>query len=126
MLPFLFVLVCISCEHGGADDVCKTCVPRQVVLTWQQDPTTTMTITWRTDDRQEIHTLRYSHNPDALFSRWQTLKAKTYTFEETTAWLHTVELTGLDPDTDYHVVIDHPTESESFLFSYHPKPGWCS
>jgi hypothetical protein len=34
--------------------------PRQVVLTWQNNPSTTMTITWRTSSPEGKHILRYA------------------------------------------------------------------
>jgi len=113
---FAFIFLFHGCENQNDHDICESCIPRQVVLTWQQDPATTMTITWRTDDLQEFHTLRYTDRPGGLFPRWRTFKAETSTFPETAAWLHTVELTGLDPDTDYHVVIEHGTQPEVFHF----------
>ncbi len=38
---------------------------RQVVLTWQNDPSTSMTIIWRTDIRGDKNTLRFAEKPDA-------------------------------------------------------------
>jgi acid phosphatase type 7 len=90
--------------------------PRQVVLTWQSDPSTSMTITWRTDNNSGEHILRYATRPDAGSRRWTTRKAETFSFEETTAWLHTVELTGLRPGSKYYVTIDHPDYPDRFSF----------
>lgn len=94
--------------------------PRQVVLTWQSDPSTSMTITWRTDDRGMQHTLRYAEKLNAMPGRWKKLEAETFTFEETSAWLHTVELTGLEPGKEYNVFIDHPTNPDLFYFRTMP------
>jgi acid phosphatase type 7 len=82
--------------------------PRQVVLTWQQDPTTTMTITWRTDSLQRDHRLHYIEKQLSGTSQWKTATAASFTFEETSAWLHTVELTQLKPNHEYAIVIEHP------------------
>lgn len=90
--------------------------PRQVVLTWQNDPSTTMTITWRTDIREENHKLRFSEKPDAKTRKWETMEAETFSFEETTAWLHTVELTNLKLGRKYFVEIDHQDLPDKFAF----------
>lgn len=94
--------------------------PRQVVLTWQNDPSTTMTITWRTDIRGEKHTLRFSEKPGAKPRKWKTLEGETFTFDETTAWLHTVELKNLKPGQKYYVQIDHPELPDKFAFQTMP------
>jgi acid phosphatase type 7 len=95
--------------------------PSQIVLTWQQDPSTTMTITWRTNDLHDEHLLRYSPNKYAGYRNWNVVNATSFSFEETSAWLHTVELTGLKPNQEYHVIIEHPTEEQSFSFRTLPN-----
>lgn len=90
--------------------------PSQVVLNWQCEPSTTMTITWRNDDRDGYHVLRYSREPDLPPYTWRARAAESFSFEETSAWLHRVALTGLEPDQTYHVVIEHPEHPESFKF----------
>jgi acid phosphatase type 7 len=98
--------------------------PSQVVLTWQQDPATTMTITWRTDSKLDTHVLRYALSPQAPASAWRKMEATSFTFAETKAWLHTAELTGLTPDTDYYVVIEHDSAPDIFSFRTMPsRPG---
>lgn len=94
--------------------------PRQVVLTWQNEPSTTMTITWRTDIRGEKQTLRYAEKPDARSRKWKSADAETFTFEETSAWLHTVELENLKPGQKYYVEIDHPELPDRFAFQTMP------
>jgi acid phosphatase type 7 len=94
--------------------------PRQVVLTWQNDPTTTMTITWRTDLRGDNHSLRFAEKAGARPGKWEKIEAETYTFQETSAWLHTVELKGLTPGQKYFIEIDHPGKPEKFSFRTMP------
>ena len=95
--------------------------PDQIVLTWQQDPTTTITITWRTLEFGGDQYLRYSTSKYAPASIWKRVQAASFTFDQTTTWLHTAELTGLNPDTEYHVVIEHPAAPESFFFRTIPS-----
>lgn len=94
--------------------------PKQVILTWQNDPATTMTITWRTDVAESSHTLSYSENPDTPEQDWITREAITFTFPESKAWLHTVELTNLIPGHTYFVTINHPYLPDKFSFSTMP------
>ena len=56
LVSALFVLVAIS---GYAQISNDSFIPRQVVLTWQSDPSTSMTITWRTDNRNDVNNIRY-------------------------------------------------------------------
>ncbi len=47
----------------------------------------------------------------------RVMNAESYTFPETTAWLHRVQLTGLEPGTTYSVLIksdDHASEPFTF------------
>ena len=80
------------------------------------EPSTTITITWRTDIRGEKHTFRYAEKPDAKPRKWKTADAETFTFDETSAWLHTVELKNLKPAHKYFVEIDHPESPDRFAF----------
>ncbi len=104
-------------------------VPRQIVLTWQSDPQTSMTVTWRTDHEGSNSRIYYSKEADLPLSEYENQPAETFTFEETAAWLHTTELTDLDPGTTYYVVVETdgkqaekfsfrtaPAESEDLLF----------
>ncbi len=94
--------------------------PRQVVLTWQNDPSTTMTITWRTDVLEESHSLSFTDKYWQHVSQWTTTDAQSFTFAETKAWLHTVELTNLNPGQTYYVTINHPEFPDHFSFRTMP------
>lgn len=93
-----------------------TLQPSQVVLNWQSEPSTSMTITWRNDERDARHVLRYGLDPNMPAGEWYERVADSFSFEETSAWLHRVALEGLESSRTYHVVIDHPTQPESFTF----------
>ena len=113
LLAFLAVTPALKMQ---AQESAAALVPRQVVLTWQNDPSTTMTITWRTDSQRGSNILRYAEAPDAKPKKWKYVQATTFTFDETSAWIHTVELTGLKPDHSYYVVINHPDSPDRFHF----------
>ncbi len=125
IILFVFPLIFFSCgepeEEIVAEKLTAGPVPDQIVLTWQQDPTTTMTVTWRTGEFGGAQSLRYSTSKNAPASSWERIEAVSFTFDETKSWLHTAELTGLKPDTDYHVVIEHPVAPEHFFFRTIPS-----
>ncbi|HEY2414214.1 MAG TPA: metallophosphoesterase family protein [Pirellulaceae bacterium] len=65
-------------------------------LTWQRDPTTTMTIQWV--GIESVADIRVS--PVAA-DQWQTAKPATKPFPDTELKVHRCELTGLKPGTEY-------------------------
>jgi len=98
--------------------------PPGILLTWQQDPTTTMTIDWHTDPEHEgISTIRYKQvGTDA----WQTVNAQTSKYAQSAHWsedenasigertIHRVELTGLQPKTQYRFQVGEFTRKYYF------------
>ncbi len=100
---------------------CPGDTPRQVLLTWQGDTATTMTISWRTDGHHEkLAKLRYSHDSEALIEDYYLEVTTPFTFDESSAYVHTVQLTDLEPATVYHVVIGHPQIGDYFKFRTAP------
>lgn len=93
-LYFLFVLFFLSISPVFGDLASDT-----IYLTWQRDPTTTMTIQWiselnDTDDRLTFH------QKDE--SKWNAIEGTHVPFPHSSKYLvHRVELTGLNPYTDY-------------------------
>src|SRR5439155_15677537 len=65
-------------------------------LTWQRDPTTTMTIQWvGAPSAQDIRVSPLTAD------QWQTAKPTTKPFPDTELNVHRCELTGLAPGTEY-------------------------
>ena len=96
--------------------------PRQIVLTWQGDPQTTMTVTWRTDQAGSESRIYYSTEANKPLADYNSQLAETFTFEETAAWLHTTELTNLTPGTTYYVVVETDgVQAEQFNFRTAPS-----
>lgn len=90
--------------------------PSQIVLTWQNDPQTTMTITWRTDT-DTPSAVYYSTDKKLEIQEYNRQEAETFTFDGTEAWIHSAELTDLTPGETYWVVVetgDHRSEQFSF------------
>jgi hypothetical protein len=124
LLIFLLTSSFISLSNGSKyqnPEIDDPTLPRQIILTWQQDPSHSMTITWRTDDSSGTNTLSYATKQSGLIIGEKTIQAKTFTFAETSAWLHTVELTNLKPNDEYFVTIHHPTAPEKFHFRTMPS-----
>jgi hypothetical protein len=67
-------------------------------LTWQQDPTTTMTIQWVGKEPPAGGTLRYS---SLARDEWKTAKVVTRPYPKTDLSVFRCELTGLTPGTEY-------------------------
>ena len=64
--------------------------PKYIHLTWQRDPTTTMTVSWKTND---VTSSIVQYGADEIYGNEETGDAGEW---------HHVELTGLTPDTIYH------------------------
>jgi len=84
--------------------------PPVVYLLWQRDPTTTMTVNWYHTSATERQ-LRY-RAPGA--TSWNTLTASTQAFPHTERSIHTAEITGLTPDTNYEFQVDGYAETFKF------------
>lgn len=76
----------------------QTIDPLGLVLTWQQDPTTTMTIDWHTgnDDRNAEVAYRVAGTDE-----WLMQEGSTMPYPHSDRLIHRVELTGLNADTGY-------------------------
>ena len=95
--------------------------PRQIVLTWQHDPATSMTLTWRTDTEGEKSLVYFSSDESLDIEDYERLEAQTFTFEETAGWIHSAELTDLMPGATYWAVLE-TDGSRSDKFSFRTAP----
>ena len=82
----------------------RTFHPDSLFLTWQRDPTSTMTIQWVSADTIADTSIRYVPRTGEF---WLVKTAKTTTrpFPGTDLKVHRCELTGLVPGTDYNFQI---------------------
>jgi hypothetical protein len=83
--------------------------PSTLFLTWQRDPTTTMTVQW-VCARGETGDTRVSFSP-LKGDKWQTQATDTKPYPMTDLTVFRCELSGLTPGTDYRFRIgkDSPT-----------------
>lgn len=71
--------------------------PPAVYLTWQRDPTTTMTIQWHSvTERDDL--VQYQRLDEAM---WHTAVGSHHPMPYSDRTVHVVELTDLSPGTDY-------------------------
>jgi hypothetical protein len=105
----------VRSEEGGSD---RLTIPKQIMMNWQDDMQTTMTVTWRTDAALDPVRLRY--RPEGTAGEYVDVAGVSETFELTSAWINSAELKGLAPGTRYEVLIPHETHPEIFSFATLP------
>jgi hypothetical protein len=86
--------------------------PSTLFLTWQRDPTTTMTVQW-VGTRGETADTRVWYSP-AVFDRWQAQPTAARPYAETDFKVFRAELTGLTPGTDYEFRIGKQSPTYRF------------
>lgn len=98
--------------------------PPGIFLTWQSDPTTTMTIDWHTSP--EYRGASKIQFKEAGVGEWQIADASEHPYAHSSHWsdeenaeigawtVHRVELTGLKPRTEYRFKIDGFEREYSF------------
>jgi hypothetical protein len=95
--------------------------PDTLFLTWQREPTTTMTVQWigvagETTDTTVYYSKPGSRFPYSLFWQWQKVVIRPY--PRTDFKIFRAELTGLSPGTDYQFRIG--TQSPTYRFRTMP------
>lgn len=98
-MPFFCILLFFiySCLNGQADE------PIAVYLTWQNDPTSTMTINWISDTNQTDDLVTFKPLNNGLWSTAVGLHRPLP--HDYPAIIHHVELKNLLPDSEYHFKI---------------------
>lgn len=71
--------------------------PPAVYLTWQRDPTTTMTIQWHSNGGRD-DVVQYQQIDEGV---WHTFRGSHHPMPHSDRMVHVAELTGLKPGTDY-------------------------
>jgi hypothetical protein len=86
--------------------------PSTLFLTWQRDPTTTMTVQWVGAVGETANTaVSYTALPDG---RWHTLPTAARPYPQTDLKVFRTELTGLSPGTDYQFRIGRQSPTYRF------------
>jgi hypothetical protein len=87
--------------------------PAGLFLTWQRDPTTTMTVQWLANDEKDGLTRPIWYAKDGS-EDWRSVPARSRRFPLTTRWIFRTELTGLEPDTDYRFCVGLDSAEQRF------------
>jgi hypothetical protein len=85
--------------------------PNTLFLSWQQDPTTTMTIQWLGTESNADVSIHYSTIDNAIVQIGRTI-TKSYT--DTNLKVYRCELTGLTSGTEYQFQIGHARKKYRF------------
>ncbi len=86
--------------HLIAEDVRTPIAPVGLHLTWQSDPTTTMTIDWQRRATESDQAARIEARPKGRRD-WTSFEAKRFDFPHSDRKIDRVELTNLQPGTEY-------------------------
>lgn len=92
------------------DNERRIAMPPAVYLLWQRDPARTMTVGWYNYETGQ-NQVRY-RLPGV--TAWSTVVATTQPFPHTERYIHTAEITGLSPGTNYEFQVDGYTETFKF------------
>lgn len=84
--------------------------PPVVYLTWQRDPTTTMTVNWFNTSPAQ-NTLRYRVPGEP---QWTILASSNQAFPHAERTIHTAEITGLAADAAYEFQVDGYEDTFTF------------
>ncbi|MBS0634214.1 MAG: metallophosphoesterase family protein [Verrucomicrobia bacterium] len=111
MRYLIFLALFVSPPLGSILNAAEVCY-----LSWQNDPTTTMTIRWLTDLKTTSDEIEIKKPQEESWKKVAgTHKALPY---DAPHFLHTVEATALEPDTSYQFRL--PGETETHLFRTMP------
>lgn len=98
MVCFFFFIL-LAFPHSGYSSE-GNYEPISVYLTWQKDPTTTMTVQWITDNRQRSNDLYFQKIGE---TQWKSMAASSIPMPRKHPFLlHSLEITGLEPNASYN------------------------
>lgn len=90
--------------------------PLALLLTWQRDPTSTMTIDWHSKQDEVVDPTLSSR--EAGTEEWEDVSADTNPFDLFERDIHRVELDGLESATTYEFRVD-----DSRVYTFRTLPG---
>ncbi len=98
--PTITLLLCVLILHGcGKTNTGQPSVKAEAVfLTWQQDPTTTMTVDWHMNSNNFDPNLSYRKKGK---EHWEQKKSDLHGFPFTERVVYRVELLDLEPNSEY-------------------------
>jgi acid phosphatase type 7 len=94
----LHCLALVSLCGAVLENPAQTNDPPALYLTWQRDPTRTMTIHWHTTEPDAESKVQFRKRGD---TNWHAVAGSAQPMPHSDRLIHTVELTELEPQTDY-------------------------
>jgi hypothetical protein len=107
VIPAAWLLSAAACTGATWPDE----TPALVYLTWQGDPTTTMTVQWLSAEGVTGDDVTFA---PADAPQWRTLTGSHHPLPDSDRVVHVVELTGLEPGHDYRFRIGGLAEEYGF------------
>jgi PKD repeat protein len=98
----------------------STDLPKRIHLTYQDDPATSIVVTWQTTNPAVGDVVLYDTDPHGGDSSLYTHSAVGlhHTYSGASGYIHSVELTSLRPDTSYYFICGGPgnySEERAFI-----------
>lgn len=112
------ILACLIKASLCAEAAAALKQPYLLYLTWQQDPTTTMTVQWINPNHLTANSVAYYAAGDHYWQQANALRSAIPGDERYS--LHRVELTKLTPNTDYFFRI---AGEEGFIYQFRTMPA---
>lgn len=94
-----------------------TNLPDQIRLTWTQDPTTTQTITWRTDTTVNSGQIQYGKDPSLKDAKTINATVQKFSSDLGDMNIHSATLTDLEPGTKYYYRVGYGNNFSS-IYSF--------
>ncbi|MBE0069154.1 fibronectin type III domain-containing protein [Thermoanaerobacterium thermosaccharolyticum] len=94
-----------------------TNLPDQIRLTWTQDPTTTQTITWRTDTTVNSGQIQYGKDPSLKGAKTINATVQKFSSDLGDMNIHSATLTDLEPGTKYYYRVGYGNNFSS-IYSF--------
>lgn len=130
-IPFVFILLTVTLSYSYSQDpdpYPPSPTPDRVVLTWSEDPTTTQSVTWRTDVSVKwgVAEIALAEASPDFRMHTDTVLAKTELLvtNNNAAHFHSATFTGLEPETKYVYRVGYDRHwSEWFHFETASEKG---
>ncbi len=102
---------------AGSNTTGATSLPDHITLTWTQDPTTTQTITWRTDATVNLGQVQYGKDPSLKDAKIVDATVQKFSSDLGDMNIHSSTLANLDPGTTYYYRVGYGNNLSS-IYSF--------
>lgn len=113
----LFIFAVQNPIFADSNSTGATSLPDHITLTWTQDPTTTQTITWRTDTTVNLGQVQYGKDPSLKDAKIVDATVQKFSSDLGDMNIHSATLTNLDPGTTYYYRVGYGNNLSS-IYSF--------